>query len=173
VPVAAGQVPADDPEAVFHGGLEPGTVEPPIGSFGDGHKAADPRVGRGHDPQEPFDLVDVAHQLGSGEDVTPAQPDALRPALFEVQLPLAPAWGQQRRALPDVAHRLPIALPGLASGEEHEHEPAAERRRERKAQNRTHGDVDHAHHPRLDAPAERAVRTCDFGRSLLQSGLIA
>src|SRR4029453_4389327 len=58
------EVPADDPEAVVHRGLEPAVVEAPAGSGGGGQKPPAFGFGRGHDPKESFDLVEVADQLG-------------------------------------------------------------------------------------------------------------
>jgi len=37
------------------------------------HKAGDPRVDRLHPTQQPFDLGDITDELGSREDVSPAQ----------------------------------------------------------------------------------------------------
>jgi hypothetical protein len=66
------EVPTDDPKAVPDRGLERGAIEPPVGSGGNGHEGPDPRVGRDHDPQEPLDVLDVCHELGSRQDVVPA-----------------------------------------------------------------------------------------------------
>src|SRR4029450_1364846 len=107
--------------------------------------------------------AEAADQLGPREDVTPAQPDTLRPTGLEVQLPLAPAGRQQGGGLLDIAHRLAVGLAGLASGEEYQHQPAAERGGEREPQDHPHGDVDHAHHPRLEAPAKRALLLSGHG----------
>src|SRR5215470_17363231 len=63
------EVPADDPESVPDGGVEPGAVEPPVGPFGDGDEPAGHRVGRGHDRQQAFDLLGIADGLWPGEHV--------------------------------------------------------------------------------------------------------
>src|SRR5262249_3913925 len=166
------KVPADDPESVLDGGVEPGAVEPPVGSFGDGDKPAGHRVGRGHDRQQPFDLVGIAHDLRPGEDVLAAQPDPLGPAVGQVELPVPPAGGQQHRAVANVTDRLPVGLAGLAPGEEYQHEPAAQRGGKRQSQHGAHRHVQRPEHALLDAPAEGAPGWCGHW-SLLPSGRTA
>src|SRR3954466_6889882 len=83
------EVPADDPEAVPDRLLELMPVEPPVGATLDADEAADAWIGRRHHAEQLLDLVEIGDQLRAGEDVAAPQPDALRPALLEVELPVA------------------------------------------------------------------------------------
>src|SRR5262245_43221174 len=71
-------------------------------------------------------LTAASSPAGSSRPSGPFGMATNRPAVGQVELPVAPTRGQQHRAVADIADRLPVGLAGLAPGEEHQHEPAAE-----------------------------------------------
>lgn len=88
--LAAGS-PQGVPEvAGLDGRFEGGPVEPDVAVGRDPHEAAQARVGPGHDPQEPFDLVGVGDQLGPDGLSAAAVADAHCLAVSQVARPAAP-----------------------------------------------------------------------------------
>jgi len=98
-------MPADDPEAVPHRGLEALAVQAPIGSSWDAHEGHDPWVHVRHHGEQSLYFIDIGYQFGSCEHVAPSQPQPHWTAVLEVQLPVASTGRQQRAVLPHITDR--------------------------------------------------------------------
>ena len=160
--LACGRVvgaPANDAEAVPDREVEPGAIVMAIGSLGDGDEPADHRVLCAHDSEQAVDFGWVAHKLGTERDVMPAEPDAGGLPLDEVELPSPSTRREQRLRVTDVADWLSVSPAGLASCQVDEHEPFAERCRDRQRKDGSHCHVDDPEHvghdAQLDASRER------------------
>src|SRR5262245_57165329 len=91
-----------------------------------------------------IDFGALAHKLGAEGEVVPAELDVAGLSLDEVQFPSSSTGREQRLPVADVADRLPVVTAGLASGQVREHQPFAERRRDREGEDEPHRHVDDA-----------------------------
>src|SRR5436189_6420274 len=80
------EMPAYEREAVIDRGLEARVIDLAAGAA-NRHKAGDPRVDRLHPAQQPLHLGDITDELGSREDVSPAQAQSNAFARLQIQLP--------------------------------------------------------------------------------------
>src|ERR1019366_738769 len=152
------EMPANDPEAVPHRGLEALAVQAPVGSSWDAHEGHDPWVHVRHHGEQSLYFIDIGYQFGSCEHVAPSQPEPHWTTVLEVQLPVAPAGGQQRAVLPHITDRLPVDLPGLAPGDPGQHQPPGQRSRKGKPQDDPHRNVDYTHEAGLCSPSDGTLR---------------
>jgi hypothetical protein len=63
------EMPANDPEAVPHRGLEALAVQAPVGSSWDAHEGHDPWVHVRHHGEQSLYFIDIGYQFGSCEHV--------------------------------------------------------------------------------------------------------
>src|SRR6516164_10006044 len=147
-------MPPDDAEPVVDGVDHAVVVDRPI-PLHERDERAQPWVASDHDAQQALDLRVVADELRPGRPPPTAEADGHRLTLTQVRLPCATARGEERVAVADVAHRLPVVAAGLAARVVHQHQAPAEGRREGEAEDRPHRHVDAPHHagPPLEAGA--------------------
>jgi hypothetical protein len=86
--------PTDDAEAVADGRLHQAAVQAAVASE-EWHEGGDSWVERHHLAKKPFDLIDVADEFGSRENVASSQPYPDGLAFTKVQLP-SPTPGVSR-----------------------------------------------------------------------------
>src|SRR5262245_13411168 len=121
-----------------------------------------------------IDLGGLAHEFGAEREVVPTELDVCGLSLDEVQFPSSSTGREQRLSVADVADWLSVVAAGLASGQVREHQPFAERRRDRKGEDEPHRHVDDAkdawHESHHQASREWWARVVGHGDLLSANG---
>jgi hypothetical protein len=149
------EMPTYDGEAIPYSIFDPLMINLAMRSS-NRREAGNPRIGGEHFSQQRFDLIHLPDQLRPRNAVASreANPDAF--AVANVQLPPPSGWREQRLAMADEAHRLPIRLAAPAPPEVEQHQLTAQWSGKRQVEQQPHRRIDYVHQTRLTPEPFRA-----------------